>query len=474
MSYLTKGDYWPPTKEDRKRIEKYRENKKLFRGRHDEIFKDVQRKLESSDQKAMTYLVCNYCGLLSKLSADMLFGEHPQFKAGNEGNNDGPLKANERLQELIAENNLYTGFYESALGNSYRGDSCFKVRYAKRSKYKEERNIIIESQNPKYFFVEQADDNIRQIDRQIIAWDFLKDTTGDGIDDTHFLKLEVHEPGKIYHSLYKISGYTIQEQVSLDTLYPNLDEEEETGIDDFIIVHIPNWRDDESYWGYSDYLDIKTLQDEANNRISQIARVLDKHADPKMKGPAEAMDKDGNIDVTGGKYFPYEKDGSEPKYITWEAKLDSAFKQVDYMLKFMFMITETSPSAFGLSEANMANSGIALKYRLMRLFSKIARKKTYYDNNIKDLLYKAQLMDVYHNSNNYEPVEISTTWRDGIPDDDKELSEITENLNRADAISIEEKVRKNNPDWNEEKVQKEVARIEDEIEAENSTAPYTL
>jgi len=467
MSYLSKGDSWPPTDDDRKRIEKYKENKKLFRGRHDEIFKDVQRRLESSDQKAMTYLVANYCGLLSKLSADMLFGEQPKFKVKAE-------KTDSKLQELITQNKLYTGLYESALGNSYRGDSCYKVRYARKNKFSKERSIIIESQNPNYFFVEQADDNIRQINRQIIGWDFMKDMNGDDIEDTRFLKLEVHEPGKIFNFLYKISGYTVQEEVALDTLYPELDKMQQTGVDDFIITHIPNWRDDEVFWGYSDYLDIKSLQDEANNRISQISRVLDKHADPKMKGPAEALDEDGRVDVSGSKYFPYEKDGAEPNYITWEAKLDSAFKQIDYILKMMFLVTETSPDAFGLSESNVADSGRALKYRLMRLLSKIARKKRYYDDGIKDILYKAQLMDIYHNNKKYDAERPSASWRDGIPDDPKEEAEETEILDRAGAISLEEKVRKNNPDKTEKWIQKEVARIESELEQQQSSSPYTI
>jgi hypothetical protein len=180
------------------------------------------------------------------------------------------------------------------------------------------------------------------------------------------------------------------------------------------------------------------------------------------------------VDISGSRYFPFTKETAEPNYLTWEAKLESAFKQVDYMLKMMFLVTETSPDAFGLSESSMADSGIALKYRLMRLFSKIARKKMYYDSGIKELLYKAQLMDVYHNNKNYEPERPSATWRDGIPDDPKELSEITENLNRAKAISVEQKVRKNNPDKSEDWIQKETARVETEIDEANNSAPQTI
>ena len=215
MSYLKKGDYWPLTEEDRKRVKRYKENKKLFKGVHDEVFKNIQLKLDNKDQIAMTYLVANYCGLLSKISADMLFGEQPSLKFENKA-------VEKRMEDLIKDNNLYTTLYESALGNSYRGDACYKVRYAKKSSYSDERCIIIEPQNPNYYFVEQADDNIRQIDRQIIGWDFLLDDIGDGIDDTHYLKLEVHEPGYIYNFLYKLHGALVQVEVGLIRLYRTL------------------------------------------------------------------------------------------------------------------------------------------------------------------------------------------------------------------------------------------------------------
>ena len=110
----------------------------------------------------------------------------------------------------------------------------------------------------------------------------------------------------------------------------------------------------------------------------------------------------------------------------------------------------------------------------MRLLSKIARKKRYYDDAIKDVLYKAQLMDIEHNDQSYEPERPSANWRDGLPDDPKEIAEETETLDRAGAISVDEKVRKNHPDWSEKRIQEEIAKIEAEKEEEKNTAPFTI
>lgn len=456
MSYFEKGDRWPPTREDQERIEKYEKNEKLFKSQHEEVFKKLQQELDP-EEKGMTYLVANYCGLLSRLSADMLFGEHPKIKAENDD-------TNQAIEDMVDKNNLYTSLYESALGNSYRGDACLKVRYGKRSKYKEELEPIISLHNPSLFFVDQSPDDIRQVDRQIVGWIIdMEDKSGDR------LRLEVHEPGKIYNYLYRISGGVIQFEEDIKELYPDKDEEQDTGIDEFLIQHIPNWRTDTDFWGISDYIDIKSLQDEANNRLSQIARVLDKHADPKMKGPAEALDRENKIQVSGSRYFPFSEESVEPNYFTWEAKLEAAFKEVDYMLKMMFLVTETSPDAFGLSENNMAESGRALKYRLMRLLAKISRKKRYYDDGIKKALYTAQLLGAQNS--NYT-VEIPTiNWRDGLPDDEVETAEITETLDRAGAISLEQKIRKNHPSWSEDAIKKEKAKIESQQATEENQNP---
>lgn len=461
MGLLKPGDYWPLSVDNEKRIKRYKENKLLFEGDHVDVFKNVQRQIESiedidsADKVAMTYLVCNYCGLLSKLSADMLFGEKPQIKAENKSTDD-------RLQEIIKNNNFYTNSYESALGNSYRGDSCLKVKYTKRSKYASEREVIIEPQNPEFFFVEKEENNVRKINRMIIG--FTK-----RVANEKYLQLEIHEPGTIYNQAYRMTGNVVSSQVDIKSLDEGLEEVVKTGVDDFLLVHIPNWRTDTEFWGYSDYLDIKSLQDECNDRISQISKVLDKHADPNMIGPPDYLNEDENVNI-GDSYFPYDDESVKPEYMSWDGKLEAAFKEIDYMLKMMFLVTETSPDAFGLDDGNVADSGRALKFRLMRLLSKIARKKMYYDKGLKKALTIAQKLDNEHNGQNYEVEEPSVDWRDGLPDDPKEKAETTESLDRASAMSTEEKVRYNHPEWSEQRIQDEISRIEAE-KAEERTAP---
>jgi hypothetical protein len=83
-------DTWPPDDEQTKtRLENYYRARLLFKGNHQDVFERIQRWLEREQDKAITYVVCNFAGLLSKVSADMLFGEIPRFVAG-EGKRDSP------------------------------------------------------------------------------------------------------------------------------------------------------------------------------------------------------------------------------------------------------------------------------------------------------------------------------------------------------------------------------------------------
>lgn len=458
MSIFKAGQIWL-FEDFEKRRKQYDENKLLFKGDHYEVFAERQFSLEHlgdiktdediKDIKAMTYVVTNYCGLLSKLAADMLFGENPTFITIGDIS-----KADESIGELVINNNFYTLLYESALGNSHRGDSAIKVRWAKVPGL-EERKALIEPQNPRYMFPIVDPGNKRYVKQWVLCW-IVKSPEY----EEKLLRVEVHERGMIYNYLYKIRNHIVQSEVSFSKYFPGLEIEEvqETGIDDFLVYHIPNMRDDEDFWGYSDYIDIKSLQDACNNRFSQIDSILDKHADPKMKGPAGALDADGKIDVNAD-YFPYSKESVEPGYITWEAKLESAFKEIDYILKMMFLVTETSPAAFGLENGGVSESGRALKYRLMRTLSKTARKKRYYDPAIKWALLTAQKVENEWGKGNYEPAEIEVEWRDGLPDDSLENAEEINLLESAGAISIEEKVRRANPDWSDEKIEEEVNKI---------------
>jgi hypothetical protein len=92
------------------------------------------------------------------------------------------------------------------------------------------------------------------------------------------------------------------------------------------------------------------------------------------------------------------------------------------------MFSETSPDAFGMG-TGQSDSGRALKLRLMRTIAKINRKRLYYDQAIKEVLYTAQLLAKANNIKVMgetlpaDPVVPEIEWADGLPQDSFEAAQ---------------------------------------------------
>jgi len=112
-----------PPKGHQERIAAYQRFEKLFLGRHKELYQATPGRYQM-----VRYIVPNFAGLISRLAADLLFGEEPDFVAADENE-----AAQEALTRIITANHLHAVNYESALSNSFRGDAVYKARWGKRT-----------------------------------------------------------------------------------------------------------------------------------------------------------------------------------------------------------------------------------------------------------------------------------------------------------------------------------------------------
>ena len=439
MPYVNIGqqqtDVWPPDDEQSKqRLENYKRSRLLFKGQHEEVYHRIQRWLEESESKWVVYIVCNFAGLISKVSADMLFGERVKYVSGQEPG--GPEQA--QIDELVTRSKLHSLNYEMALSGSWRGEVIYKMRFGPGQAWAEDKNhAVIEPASPARFWPILSGDNVRNLQGGIFG-QVRRDQDG-----KHYLKIERHEPGRIGHELYRLEGdgRTIlgREKLNLFPDYKDLPEQEETGYPGLLFTFTPNWRLEDEFWGISDYYDLETIFDELNNRISRISSVLDKHESPRLVLPPGIMKWDERTQ----RWFIEKEDlevleisgqddtvrGDLPKYLTWDAELNAAFKQVDKLIEMAFLISETSPDAFGMGERGGTESGRALKYRLLRLLAKINRKKLYFDEALKEALLTAAHLEATH-GDGIDPSRLEglrLEWGDGIPADEFEQAQV-ENL----------------------------------------------
>ena len=444
-------EHFPPTEEDGSRISRYEELREVVRETPAPLGWDT----------AISWVAVNFSALVCSLASDLLFGEAPEFRGSDS------------LPDILEDNKMDALLQEMGYSGAFRGDTVLKVRYDERP--------IIESVNPSLFFPEFEGDGSREMSRATLAW--VKQVSQRNRPDYRhrYLRKEIHEPGLIRNELFRMEGNQIGNRVDLSTLpeYARVPEIEETGHDGLLVTHIPNWRIDTEFWGISDIWDLRALQRELSNRVSRIGDILDKHSSPKLLLPPGVMEFDERTqryyvrkETLEALEVDPEMDTNLPRYLTWDARLESAFAQVDKLLELMMMVSETSPAALGMEKNGVSESGRALKYRLLRTLAKMNRKKRYFDAGLKEALYAAQVLEHVHGKG-LKPEDVEIDWQDGLPNDDIETMEVVSAGRASGVMSLRRAIRYQGVEDVDEEL-KEIREDERTTEPEYNRPPEAL
>jgi hypothetical protein len=497
LSLFQIGELYPhPMHKDR--IDRYRINKKLFKGDHYEVLENRIAHL-TGRQANLAYITVNLPGIICKKSADFLFGETPVFSAGTSNNS----AEQEVVERLVADNELHITNYESALGNSYRGDSFYKIRWGQHyggivEPDYDPYQVIIEAQNAEYVFPETSPTDGNTLLAYHIAYpqlvvtektqkfsinpvDWFKSDTKFGSNEEWLLNVESHYPGVIVYSKFRMNPINYEpgtNEVSQWKIYAELvDERREvpTGVPMPLVVHVPNYATDDHWEGIDDLTEHHGIFDEINNRLSKIAEILDKHSDPAMAVPAGTLGEDENgmpiFHAGRDKIFEVmDKNEIMPQYITWNGQLDAAFKELERLVDLLLMNAEIPPVALGRDNSGTSGaSGLSVKWRMNSLLSKINRKRQYYDKGLKRVLLIAQLLEQAQSDEKlaYEVTTPIIRFKDGLPDDDMEMSTIAQIQTGGKATISQLTAIMNLHGYTEEQARIELERIREEEKAES-------
>lgn len=422
-----------PKTADKARLEKYAYYDKLYAGEHFDAFSIAAREGFNTVYARLRYVVGNFAGLASRVLADLLFGETITLDV-----DDKDLQ--NFVDGLQEQNQLFNQFYESELVNSRKGDDVFKIRVGARNPKipNSKSEIIIEQIGPEFYFPQFSKMTGRGMtdeDVLVTQFDQINPTTG---KTATYIHKEIHTPGLIQHEVYQYSKgeQKIISQENVENFgWP---EQEITGVNRSLVFHVPNVRDGAGFWGTSDYKDLESLFFALNNRITKTDNILDKHSDPILAVPPGVLDENGEVKKESLGMFEVDNEtGAKPEYIVWNANLDVAFKEIDKLVDFLFMFGEIAPAAFGMDKSGgAAESGRALKFKLLATIRKRNRKKRYYDQMIKDLLVTAMELSKFHKVgvNGIIPSKIERpkiVWGSGLIADETE--EIENSVARVDA-----------------------------------------
>lgn len=408
------------------RLERIRQARLLFDGRHREYFLDESRtqfdfpRVRAGDRLVQMYLTCNVLGLISLKGADLLFGQEPLLAA------DNPAQQ-QALTRLIERSSLHSLFYGCAVDASYEAE-CFLEACP------HEGEVHLRSVPADEIFPIGA----MRPDGQFAGYvRYRVRNAGPESSPIHLLLETVYQAGRIERRCYQLEDEGARRELDLSAWAEAGDAPlvplTLTGIDYPTITWIPNQLVRGS--AVSDYDGAIELQDALNAKNSQVGRVLLKHSDPRMAFPEEAFGADGSIRADHD-VFSFNDPDKLPRYITWNAELAHAMADRAFVLNQLLVRTETSPVLLGLKEGAAPDAYRKVRLESFNSLAKAGRKSAYWKAGIRRCLLVAQLLENQLPGVRYPVHAVGVTLRDGIPQDDRDLADRLAILRKAGLISL--------------------------------------
>ena len=430
LSFLDTNKPWPPDGEA-DRLEKYNTNKQLFEGNHADVyatqFHRIERVIGNFEDVISYAVLANFQKLLSVKTADLLLGEPPIITVGGDNPDQELINS---IDKISKNSDLMNTADMLVIDVSRYGDGLFYIH-----KDADLKAGTIDVTQPPIWFPVVSSDNVKKILYHVLAWRYDVEVPPNGFwqslfsdtksDKKSYLKVQIHSKGSYEERVYELEVGTntrIIKQESTNTV--------NTGLDDFAVIQVPNLITSDRVTGLDDYTDIDSLVSELEVRISQIARILDKHAAPSVQGPAAAIEKDprtGEWKLKMGSYFP-RRSNDDPKveYLTWDAELDANFKIIDKIINLLYTISEMGSAIFGDMEGHKAGnvpSGTALRRLMISPLAKAARIRKRLDPALKKAIKLCSQLGG-EGVVNLKDAEINISWQDGLPADPLESAQI--------------------------------------------------
>ena len=396
------------------------------------------RTYQQEEWATKEFITDNKCQLINKVSADLVVGK--KLNLAWDVNDSATEDENKWLEDFYKKNKFNSKMYEGCIRNSALGDQYIEL-------YVKDDMIKLRSIHPSFVDIHCTFDEVESYE---ISWEIsIKTTSKSGWlvsrskkNRVDYVQKKTHYKGKIIYELFErketelVATPLIVNPKNKDLVdraitspfmktYRDAEGEydtdiidqifvivEYTGIDDFLLVHWPNYRMFDIY-GVSDNGMIENLQNALNNRQTQLNDVLDKHADPAMAGDASYLDSNGNLTMSGGggRFFPITPGEAPPIYLSWDGHLEDTQKEIKRIYTAILDNTETSPALLGKDDGGI-QSGRALMYKLIRSLAMAARKAVYMKEAIVDIIITAQkLNDIWITGNGDNVTEeYKTEW----------------------------------------------------------------
>jgi len=401
-------------------------------------------------------------GDIAQTSADLLFSEPPNFVINDKDAADSDVEnTQDNFDDLIRRCGLKNKLLEAGETSSALGGVFLRLVW----------NTEFMS-NPTVQVVSPDRAIATFMYGQLVAVGYV--TEYESPDGQNFYRhIEHHEDGLIHHALYEGTKSNIGTRVSLDRLAETADLEDEIRLpfDSLASVYVPNQRPLRRLKGYeygrSDYDGVEGLFDAIDEAYTSWMRdvrlgksriiVPTEYLERRGRGRGAAFDVDAEV-FTGLEIDPnFQGKSIEP--VQFQIRHEEHKTTVMELIDRAVTAAGYSPQSFGINIEGRAESGTALKLRERKSFTTQGKKQRYWTQPLEEILEKLQILDVEIFGKQYKPLKLRIEWQDAVQQDVRESATVIESLHRAQAASLETKVRLLNPELTEEEVAEEVLKI---------------
>jgi len=401
-------------------------------------------------------------GDIAQTSADLLFSEPPKFIIEDTDFSDSDkINTQDWFDDLIRKCGLKNKLLEAGEISSALGGVFLRLVW--NTEFMKNPTIQVVSPDRAIATFMYG---------QLVAVGYV--TEYESPDGQNFYRhIEHHEDGYIHHALYEGTKSNIGIRVSLDRLEETADllDEIKLPFDSLASVYVPNQRPLRRLKGYeygrSDYDGIEGLFDAIDEAYTSWMRdvrlgksriiVPTEYLERRGRGRGASFDIDAEV-FTGLEIDPNnENKGIQP--VQFEIRHEQHKTTVMELIDRAVTAAGYSPQSFGINIEGRAESGTALKLRERKSFTTQGKKQRYWTQPLEEILEKLQILDVELFSKQYKPIRPRIEWQDAVQQDVRESATVIESLHRAQAASLETKVKLLNPELSEEEVAEEVLRI---------------
>lgn len=380
--------------EDMKRLQNYSRYRELYRSEFSRPFRGVLNKLlrryPLQNTTAQTLIEVNLFKSLTDFFKFLTTNEY--FEIITDENNQAIW------DKISQDNNFISVLKEVCVDNSRFGDALLKVSLI-------DNQVKIFSVCPDCWFPVFNKGNINDLLGHVLIYDIFHN----GKPYKHIEK--IHK-GYIENEIWEVANNILVRQVKNTEdfgLYAIDDFSDKWN--DFVLFHIKNTTESDTYYGESDYKSCESLVEEIMLTVSQNSKIINRHANPKLAGSIENTEFNP---ITGERKFPNSdfitmgKDGQKPEYITADLQSDAIKTHIDTLMQFFYMLSKTPPQAYGI-DISSSMSGESLK---MIFAAAVAKVKDIRDVSLTNAIVKTVQCALAFSGVENEHVEVNWTTQE--------------------------------------------------------------